>query len=64
MERLIEEEGLKVEVIDIGKDKSYAKELVDLGGKMQIPCLDINGDALYESKIILEWLKEHKEDLK
>ena len=64
MERLIKEEGLNVEVIDIGKDKSYVKELVELGGKRQIPCLDINGEALYESKDILEWLEVHKQELK
>lgn len=64
MERLIRKEGLDVQIIDIGEDKKYAKELVDFGGKMQIPCLDINGKALYESKSILSWLEEHAQELK
>ncbi|NLY37099.1 MAG: glutaredoxin [Tissierellia bacterium] len=64
MERLIEDENLNVEVIDISKSKNYVKELVELGGKRQVPCLDINGEAMYESKTIFQWLEEHKEELR
>lgn len=43
---------------DVGKDR-YAKELFQIGGKKQVPCLLINGKPMYESSDILNWLKSH-----
>ncbi len=36
--------------------------LLDVGGKTQVPCLVIDGKALYESNDIIEWLKENQQD--
>ena len=44
---------------DIGKDAAAAKELVDVGGKRQVPCLFINGKPLYESNAIIKWFKNN-----
>ena len=33
------------------------RELVKLGGSTQVPCLVIDGKALYESEDIIAWLK-------
>lgn len=41
-------------------DKDAYRELVDIGGKAQIPCLMIDGRALYESSDIVRWLQKHK----
>jgi glutaredoxin len=35
------------------------QELIDIGGKPQVPCLMINGEPLYESDDIVEWLKSN-----
>jgi glutaredoxin len=40
-------------------DPGVREELIRTGGKAQIPCLVINGKALYESDAIIEWLKTH-----
>jgi len=40
------------------------KELLQVGGKTQVPCLVIDGKALYESEDILKWLKQNGEFLK
>jgi len=37
-------------------DEYYAKELVEVGGKRQVPCLVIKGEALYESDDIIKYL--------
>lgn len=50
----------KISTKDIGKDSSAAKDLVRIGGKKQVPCLVINGKALYESNDIINWLKENQ----
>lgn len=39
------------------------KELIQKGGKKQVPCLLINDKPLYESQAIIEWLSAHKEGL-
>ena len=38
-------------------DEPNRQELVKIGGKPQVPCLIIDGEALYESNDIIEWLK-------
>jgi len=40
-------------------DQEKSSELVSLGGKKQVPCLIIDGEALYESDAIIEWLEEN-----
>lgn len=37
----------------------YQNDLVRIGGKKQVPCLVINGKALYESDDIMAYLKEN-----
>ena len=45
------------------KDKSanplFQDELVQLGGKSQVPCLFIDGKPLYESGDIIDWLQNN-----
>lgn len=36
------------------------KELLKIGGKAQVPCLVIDGKALYESDDIIQWLERNK----
>lgn len=38
---------------------SNQSDLIEIGGKKQVPCLIINGEALYESDDIISYLKEH-----
>lgn len=42
---------------DIVQDPEAAKELVQVGGKQQVPCLFIDGKPLYESLDIISWLE-------
>ena len=56
----LEQEHKTVRTKDIGRDSNAAKELVRIGGKRQVPCLVINGKALYESSAIIQWLSNHK----
>ena len=41
------------------ENPAFLEELVKIGGKSQVPCLVIDGRALYESDDIIEWLKEN-----
>lgn len=52
--------GQKIPVKDIGQDPQALQELIQIGGKKQVPCLFINGRPLYESNDIIQWLKANK----
>jgi glutaredoxin len=41
------------------QDRAIRNELIAIGGKGQVPCLVIDGKALYESDAIIEWIKNH-----
>ncbi len=39
-------------------EPGIAEELIAIGGKRQVPCLVIDGQALYESDDIIAYMKE------
>lgn len=47
---------------DILTDPEGLEELIHLGGKRQVPCLSIAGQALYESEDIIQWFEEHYDE--
>ncbi len=52
-------QGLNVPMKDTHKDPTAKDELLKIGGKTQVPCLVIDGKALYESLDIIEWLRKN-----
>ena len=44
---------------DTHQDPTAREELIKIGGKPQVPCLVIDGNALYESLAIIEWLENN-----
>ena len=58
--RFMEAEGVSLELKDISGNPELGQELVSIGGKSQVPCLSIDGEALYESDDIIQWLKDNK----
>ncbi len=49
--------GIQVPKKNIAADPNNAQELIKIGGKRQVPCLVIDGKALYESDDIIAWFK-------
>ena len=58
---LVDELGVgdKIEYRDIVRDPQARKQLVEVGGKQQVPCLFIDGEPLYESADIMRWIEAH-----
>ena len=55
--RAIEEMGRSdIEMHDINRSMEDRERLVRDGGKLQVPCLFIDGDPMYESLDIIDWL--------
>lgn len=47
------------EMKDIVEDPKNKEDLITRGGKNQVPCLFIDGKALYESEDIIQYMREH-----
>ena len=54
----LDELSIAVEYRDVG-DSKWRDELLDKTGRTQVPCLMINGTSLFESRDIIQWLKEN-----
>ena len=56
----LEESGrTDVELHNIRKNEEDRRRLIEVGGVEQVPCLFVDGVAMYESLDIIAWLKEH-----
>ncbi len=55
----LSKKNISVPMKDIHANPSFRDELVKIGGKAQVPCLVIDGKALYESSDIIEWFKKN-----
>ena len=49
---------------DLESNPEAKSELIHIGGKPQVPCLVVDGKALYESEDIVTWLSQHQHLLK
>ena len=60
----LKELGLEIPLKNIEEDSKSSEELLHLGGKAQTPCLFIDGNPLYESQDIMDWLNDKKDLIK
>jgi glutaredoxin len=55
----LDKAGIEVPMKDIHANPAFRDELIKIGGKPQVPCLVIDGAALYESLDIIDWFKKN-----
>lgn len=48
---------LEIPMRDIQIETGAREELLEIGGKTQVPCLVIDGKPMYESNDIIRWLQ-------
>jgi len=48
---------IEIELKDLNSNQEFQAELIEIGGKRQVPCLVIDGKAKYESQDIISYLK-------
>lgn len=51
--------GITVPLKDTQADPRNRQELIGIGGKPQVPCLVIDGKAMYESDDIIRWFEDN-----
>ena len=56
----LSKEGISIAMKDVHQAPAFRDELIKIGGKSQVPCLVIDGKAMYESSDIIEWFKKNK----
>ncbi len=47
---------IKIDLKDLNENREYLDELIEMGGKRQVPCLMIDGEVKYESQAIIDYL--------
>ena len=64
VEGFLAECGIEVPERNISTDAEAERTLISVGGKRQVPCLFIDGKALYESDDIIAWLRQNAPEAK
>jgi glutathione S-transferase len=54
--------NLEIPMRDILTEAGARDDLVEIGGKGQVPCLVIDGQPMYESADIIRWLEDHSNE--
>ncbi len=57
--RFLSANNISIPEKDTLMDPSARRELIEAGGKGQVPALMIDGQVLYESNDIIEWVKQN-----
>lgn len=55
----LKESHTHVALRNVLRDPEAKKELQEYGGYMIVPCLVVNGRAIYDATDIIEWLSTH-----
>lgn len=55
--RYLDGRGINIPMKNTMQDAGARDELINIGGKGQVPCLVIDGEALYESSDIVDWFE-------
>lgn len=58
VENFLDENDIKIDIVNINKDRDAMMELIQKGGKRQVPCLFHDGEYMYESNDIIEFLQK------
>lgn len=61
--RFMDDNGIALRTLDCTEWPAARDDLINLGGKLQVPCLAIDGKALYESDDIIAYMKDHLEEM-
>lgn len=57
VENFMKENNIEIQIVNINENRDAMKELIEKGGKRQVPCLFHDGEYMYESNDIIEFLK-------
>lgn len=53
---------MSINMKNVNESSEIREELIKIGGKGQVPCLIVDGKAMYESDDIIQWLNTNCQD--
>ena len=53
----------QVQAVNVIQNPEGKAELQRIGGRLQVPCLVVDGYPIYNSEVIIQWLTEHQNEL-
>lgn len=56
--KVVRQNDIDINIKNITKGNNK-EELIEKGGKFKVPMLDVNGEAIYDSRKIIKYLKEN-----
>lgn len=59
----LNQSGIKISLKNVLQDANAKKELQECGGYMIVPCLVVNGRAIYDASDIIQWLSVHEKEV-
>jgi glutaredoxin len=59
----LKESKIDIPMKNVKLDNPARKELEEVGGYLIVPCLIVNGEAIYNANDIIDWLSDHQDDL-
>jgi glutaredoxin 3 len=59
----LKQANIDIPMKNVKTDNPARKELEEIGGYLIVPCLIVNGQAIYNASDIIDWLSAHQEDL-
>lgn len=60
---IIEKENLDIEIINLSHVKGARKIVMDIGGKLEVPMLSIDGVGMYDVRKIVDWIEENMDKI-
>ena len=57
--RFMQTQDITLAMKNVQETPAFREELIRIGGKSQVPCLVIDGKAMYESDDIVAWLDKN-----
>ena len=55
--------GIQIPMKNVKNDSEAREELLKVGGHAYVPCLVVDGEAIYNANDIIDWLSAHQDDL-
>jgi glutaredoxin 3 len=59
----LKQNDITVPMKNVSGDDDAKRELVEVGGYPIVPCLFVNGEAIYDVNAIIKWLSLHQQYL-
>ena len=55
----MDDNNIEAQMKNVLEQPEFRDELIGIGGRQTVPCLVVDGEALYESRDIIQWFENN-----